>query len=234
MPIEILYRKVKLLGFLHSLIKIKKNLNVFISFLKSFQFYENKIYFTNFITSSNTNNTQYSILIPLNYYLKILKINFLFQQFIDSVVIDWPSHQERFELIYNFLNIAHPSRLFISIYLEENILKEENILNKIDNKNMFNSYLLSTVSLYKNSNWIERENWDMFGIFFFENPDLRRILTDYGFEGFPLRKDFPLTGFLELRYDDEQKSIIYEEVELTQEFRFFDFESPWKRNEIKR
>jgi NADH-quinone oxidoreductase subunit C len=88
--------------------------------------------------------------------------------------------------------------------------------------------LSSLTVLYNAATWMERENWDMLGIFFANNYDLRRILTDYGFEGFPLRKDFPLTGFLEVRYDDEQRSVIYEELELTQEFRFFDFESPWK------
>jgi NADH-quinone oxidoreductase subunit C len=81
--------------------------------------------------------------------------------------------------------------------------------------------------LYKSSGWLEREVWDLFGIFFVEHPDLRRILTDYGFQGFPLRKDFPLSGYTELRYDDESKSIVYEPIELAQEFRFFQFESPW-------
>jgi NADH-quinone oxidoreductase subunit C len=87
----------------------------------------------------------------------------------------------------------------------------------------------SASSIYKSSLWLEREIWDMFGIFFSEHPDLRRILTDYGFEGFPLRKDFPLSGFNEVRYDDEVKRIIYEPIEITQEFRSFDFLSPWEK-----
>jgi NADH:ubiquinone oxidoreductase subunit C len=86
----------------------------------------------------------------------------------------------------------------------------------------------SLFSFFKSSNWLEREVWDLFGIFFSEHPDLRRILTDYGFDGFPLRKDFPVTGFLELRYDEDSKSLIYEPVELTQELRDFKFNNPWK------
>jgi NADH-quinone oxidoreductase subunit C len=86
----------------------------------------------------------------------------------------------------------------------------------------------SVISVFPTANWLERETYDMFGILFSGHPDLRRILTDYGFEGYPLRKDFPLTGFKEVRYDDEQKRVVYERVRLTQEFRQFDFESPWE------
>jgi NADH-quinone oxidoreductase subunit C len=92
-----------------------------------------------------------------------------------------------------------------------------------------NSSVDSITVLYKNGNWIEREVWDMNGIFFENHPDLRRILTDYGFEGFPLRKDFPISGFKEVRYDDSQKRVISEQIELAQEFRLFNFESPWKK-----
>ena len=154
----------------------------------------------------------------LNYYLSLIKFFFFFKILSDLVTIDWPNRKFRFEIVYNFLNINYNARLFILLNLNENTLINYNI-------NFVNSCSL----IYKSANWLERENWDMFGIFFFNHPDLRRILTDYGFEGYPLRKDFPLTGFLELRYDEEQKSIIYENVELTQEFRFFDFESPWKK-----
>ena len=87
----------------------------------------------------------------------------------------------------------------------------------------------SLVSLYKGSGWAEREIWDLFGVLFLNNPDLRRILTDYGFEGYPLRKDFPLTGFIEVRYDDEKKAVVYESLEVSQEFRMFNFGSPWEQ-----
>jgi NADH-quinone oxidoreductase subunit C len=85
----------------------------------------------------------------------------------------------------------------------------------------------SITRFYQSANWLEREVWDMFGIFFFSHPDLRRILTDYGFEGYPLRKDFPITGFKEIRYDDEKKKIVLEPIRMTQEFRYFDFVTPW-------
>jgi NADH:ubiquinone oxidoreductase subunit C len=156
----------------------------------------------------------------LNFLLSGIKYFFNFKIFIDLITIDWPLNKFRFEIIYNFLSIIFNIRLFIILNLMENTLF-------LDNSSHF---LYSCVPLYKVASWLERENWDMFGIFFFFNNDLRRILTDYGFEGFPLRKDFPLTGFLELRYDEEQKSIIYENVELSQEFRFFDFESPWNNH----
>jgi NADH:ubiquinone oxidoreductase subunit C len=91
---------------------------------------------------------------------------------------------------------------------------------------------MSITSLYKNANWLEREVWDMYGIYFEEHPDLRRILTDYGFEGYPLRKDFPLSGFKEVRYDDSQKRVILESLELTQECRIFSFNSSWVENKI--
>ena len=92
--------------------------------------------------------------------------------------------------------------------------------------------LSSVSSVFKSASWLEREVWDLFGIFFSEHSDLRRILTDYGFQGFPLRKDFPLTGFVELKYDDEMKRVSYDSLELSQEFRFFDFQSPWQFSEF--
>lgn len=153
-----------------------------------------------------------------NYLLSLFKIYFSFRTIIDLIGVDWPNKNLRFHLIYNFLNINYNIRSFFSIFINENTLTTED-----------NYSILSGSNIFKGLNWLERENWDMFGIMFFNHTDLRRILTDYGFEGFPLRKDFPLTGFIELRYDEEQRSIIYENVELSQEFRFFDFESPWKK-----
>jgi NADH:ubiquinone oxidoreductase subunit C len=211
MPIEIVYKSFKLLKFLSSKFKLNKNLTFIIFLLTKQDLLKNKFYKLIFLKNSTIN-------IPSLYFFKFIKIFFLYHQLVDIAAVDWISKINRFELIYNFLSLSKSSRIFISLSIEELLLNQT-----------ISTTLFSAMSLFKNANWLERENWDMFGIFFFENTDLRRILTDYGFDGFPLRKDFPLTGFLELRYDDEQKSIIYEEVELAQEFRFFDFESPWKK-----
>lgn len=156
----------------------------------------------------------------LNYFLVIVKSFFLFKSIIDLVGVDNLNlNQElRFTLYYNLLNINFNSRCFIGVNIGENTVYQTS-----------SNFINSGTRVFAGLDWLERETWDLLGIFFFNHPDLRRILTDYGFEGFPLRKDFPLTGFLELRYDEEQKSILYEDVELSQEFRFFDFESPWKK-----
>ena len=129
---------------------------------------------------------------------------------IDVTAVDYPSREQRFEVVYNLLSIHHNSRLRIKTSVDE--------ITPVD----------SLVSLYNSANWWERETWDMFGIFFANHPDLRRILTDYGFEGHPLRKDFPLSGFVEVRYDDSEKRVLTEPLEMTQEFRSFDFASPWE------
>jgi NADH dehydrogenase (ubiquinone) Fe-S protein 3 len=134
---------------------------------------------------------------------------------IDLTAVDYPSRSKRFEVVYNLLSIQHNSRIRIKTLVDE--------LTPID----------SLVNVYSSSNWFERETWDMFGIFFIEHPDLRRILTDYGFEGHPLRKDFPLSGFVEVRYDDTEKRVITEPLEITQEFRYFDFSNPWEILEKK-
>ncbi len=131
------------------------------------------------------------------------------QKFIDPLL----KHKNRFEISYNLLSIKYWSRIHIKIGIEE--------FTPIN----------SVIKIFKNANWYEREIWDMFGIFFINHTDLRRILTDYGFEGFPLRKDFPQTGYVELRYNNDFKHLIYEPIELSQDFRSFDFLSPW--NQIK-
>lgn len=124
-------------------------------------------------------------------------------------------YNNKLSLFYNLLSLD----LNFRILLEVEIYKTH--------KNFTNFYeFFSITSLYNGANWLEREVWDMFGVRFIGHNDLRRILTDYGFEGFPLRKNFPLTGFLEVRYDEECKSIVYEPVQLAQEYRFFDFQSP--------
>ena len=133
-----------------------------------------------------------------------------FRQLIDIAGVDYPAKEKRFELIYLFLSHEHNTRIKILIKFDEN--QSVNSLTKI----------------FPSANWMEREVFDMYGIKFKNHPDLRRILTDYGFKGHPLRKDFPLTGFNEVRYSEKDKKVIYEPVKLEQNYRNFDFESPWE------
>lgn len=128
----------------------------------------------------------------------------------DIGALDVPTRENRFELVYNLLSLRYNARIRVKTYTDE--------LTPVD----------SCCEVYKAANWYEREIWDMYGVFFANHPDLRRILTDYGFEGHPFRKDFPLTGFVEVRYDDEVKRVVVEPVELSQEFRKFDLSSPWE------
>ena len=133
-----------------------------------------------------------------------------FKTLIDITAIDYPEREERFCLVYHYLSMQQNLRIRI-----KSSVKEDQIVPSITN-------------LFLSANWFEREVFDMYGILFSNHPDMRRILTDYGFQGHPLRKDFPTTGYLELRYDQEKKKVIYEPVKLTQEFRKFDFMSPWE------
>lgn len=136
--------------------------------------------------------------------------NCRFQQLIDVCGVDYPGRQNRFDVVYHLLSLRHNIRLRLK--LETNETTE----------------VPSVVSVFKSACWWEREAWDMYGIHFKNTHDLRRILTDYDFEGFPLRKDFPLTGYTQVRYSEEEKKIIHEPVSLVQEFRRFDFLSPWE------
>ena len=133
-----------------------------------------------------------------------------FKQLIDIVGVDYPENEKRFELIYLFL--SHENNLRIKLLIKFEINHAINSITKI----------------FPSANWMEREVFDMYGIKFKNHPDLRRILTDYGFKGYPLRKDFPLTGFNEVRYSEKDKKVIYEPVKLEQNYRNFDFESPWE------
>jgi NADH-quinone oxidoreductase subunit C len=133
-----------------------------------------------------------------------------FEVLIDICGVDWPARKERFDVVYHLLSPRLNQRIRLKLTTDEQ------------------TPVPSTVGVFPASNWFEREAYDMYGILFSGHPDLRRILTDYGFQGYPLRKDFPLTGYVEVRYDDEQKRVVYEPVELAQEFRSFDFESPWE------
>jgi NADH-quinone oxidoreductase subunit C len=134
----------------------------------------------------------------------------LFKQLIDICGVDWPEREKRFDVVYNLLSLKLNRRIRIKVATDET------------------TPVPSVASVYSSAGWFERETYDLYGVWFGDHPDLRRILTDYGFEGHPLRKDFPLTGFVELRWDDVQKRVIYEPVKLAQEFRRFDFLSPWE------
>jgi NADH-quinone oxidoreductase subunit C len=136
--------------------------------------------------------------------------NCQFKQLMDLCGVDFPGREQRFEVVYNMLSMKHNQRIRVKLNTDEE------------------TPVPSVVSVFSSAGWYEREVWDMFGVIFDGNPDLRRILTDYGFQGHPLRKDFPLTGYVEVRYDDDQKRVVYEPVKLTQDFRNFDFLSPWE------
>ena len=129
---------------------------------------------------------------------------------VDVCAVDYPSRDKRFEVVYNLLSILYNSRIRVKTSVDEI------------------TPICSVSELYPAAGWYEREAWDLFGVYFSNHPDLRRILTDYGFEGHPLRKDFPLSGYTEVRYDDSEKRVVSEKIELSQEFRFFDCTSPWE------
>ena len=135
---------------------------------------------------------------------------FAFEQLIDLCGVDWPERAERFDVVYNLLSVSLNQRVRVIVTTDET------------------TPVASVHGVWPVATWWEREAWDLFGIVFAGQPDLRRILTDYGFEGHPLRKDFPLTGYVEVRYDEDRKQVVYEPVRLTQDFRSFDFLSPWE------
>jgi NADH-quinone oxidoreductase subunit C len=130
--------------------------------------------------------------------------------FIDVTAVDWPQREKRFDVVYHLLSPTRNWRVRVKVETDEA------------------TPVPSILDVFPGANWFEREAYDLYGVLFSGHPDLRRILTDYGFEGHPLRKDFPLTGFVEVRWDDEQKRVVYEKVRLSQDFRSFDFLSPWE------
>jgi len=167
------------------------------------------------VLSTDVKLDELTVTVRRDSIVKVMKFlrddaNCLFKLFSDVCGVDYPEREERFEVVYHLLSMTHNNRVRIKLSTDED------------------TPVPSVVSVYNAANWFEREAWDMYGIMFADHPDLRRILTDYGFEGFPLRKDFPLTGHVELRYDDERKRVVYEPVKLTQDFRDFDFLSPWE------
>jgi NADH/F420H2 dehydrogenase subunit C len=148
-------------------------------------------------------------LLPLCRFLRD-HVNTQYKCLIDVTAVDFPERASRFEVVYHLLSPKLNNRIRVKVCIDE--------LTPVP----------SLCKIYNAANWFERETWDMFGVFFADHPDLRRILTDYGFTGHPLRKDFPLTGYTEVRYDYAKKRVVHEPVELTQEFRYFDFASPWE------
>jgi NADH-quinone oxidoreductase subunit C len=133
-----------------------------------------------------------------------------FRLLVDVCGVDYPERESRFEVVYNLLSVTQNQRIRVKLSTDET------------------APVPSVTGVFSTAGWFERETWDLYGILFSGHPDLRRILTDYGFEGHPLRKDFPLTGYVEVRYDEEQKRVVYEPVKLNQAFRSFDFLSPWE------
>ena len=136
--------------------------------------------------------------------------NIKFKQLIDITAVDYPENQKRFKIVYLLLSHELNQRIILSYYIDEN------------------QQIPSLTKIFPSANWMEREIFDMYGIKLTDHPDLRRILTDYGFEGYPLRKDFPLTGHTEVRYSEDKKKVVYEPVKLEQNYRNFDYESPWE------
>ena len=136
--------------------------------------------------------------------------NCLFTMLIDVCGVDYPEREKRFEVVYHLLSVRQNQRIRVKLVTDEA------------------TPVPSVYGVFRSALWFEREAWDLYGIFFSDHPDLRRILTDYGFDGHPLRKDFPQTGYVEVRYDDEQKRVVYEPVTLRQDWRSFDFLSPWE------
>ena len=177
-------------------------------FNEQFSVYSNDKYF-------GVNIIKDSVYSLIKYLKELEKQNF--NQLIDITAIDYPSKELRFNVVYILLSLSLNQRVVVKTSLKENDVLE------------------SVTSLYKSANWYERECYDLFGIKFVNHPDLRRIMTDYNFEGHPLRKDFPLTGHTEVRYNDLEKRVVYEPVNLPQEYRNFDYSSPWEGlpNELK-
>ena len=167
------------------------------------------------VLSSKINHNQIYLSINDNDLLDVIlflktNLNTKFTQLIDITAVDYPESDKRFKIVHLFLSHENNQRLILNLFIKEN------------------EFVTSLTSIFPSANWMEREVFDMYGIEFNNHPDLRRILTDYNFKGYPLRKDFPLTGYNEVRYSEDEKKVIYEEVKLEQNYRNFDYESPWE------
>ena len=181
------------------------------NFIKSINLMVPKFIEKSVITKEDvTIYTTPEFVVPLMSFLKN-HTNAQYDMLVDMTAVDYPEREKRFEVVYMLMSVKYNCRLIVKLSIDEV------------------TPVPSIEGVFPNAGWSERETWDMFGIFFQENSDLRRILTDYGFEGYPLRKDFPLSGYVEVRYDDTQKRVVVEPVEMTQEFRLFDFSSPWEK-----
>ena len=168
--------------------------------------------------SSEIADNELNLEIQIDHILRVLKFlrddsQCRFVCFIDICGVDYPGREKRFDVVYHLLSPRQNHRIRIHVSTDET------------------TAVPSAISVFPAADWFEREAYDMYGILFSNHPDLRRILTDYGFDGFPLRKDFPVTGFVEVRYDDGEKRVVYEPVRLNQEMRSFDFASPWEGTE---
>ncbi len=169
----------------------------------------------NVISSTKIINGELIINVARESIVKVLTflrddVNCQFKMLMELCGVDYPEREDRFDVVYCLLSLTLNHRI------------------RVKTQTNVSSAVPSVTGVFSAANWWEREAWDLFGIYFSDHPDLRRILSDYGFEGHPLRKDFPLTGYVEVRYDDEQKRVVYEPVKLSQEFRNFDFLSPWE------
>ncbi len=167
------------------------------------------------LVESRIDRGELTIVVPGHAIVRVLTYlrddpNMAFRQLVELCGADYPERESRFDVAYHLLSLKHNQRIRVKVRTDEA------------------TPVPSVVGVYSTAGWFERETWDMYGILFSDHPDLRRLLTDYGFDGHPLRKDFPLTGYVELRYDDEQKRVVYEPVQLRQDFRSWDFLSPWE------
>jgi len=169
----------------------------------------------NEVTATGLANGELSVNVRSDTIVKVMTflrddVNCQFKVLLDVCGVDYPDREERFDVVYNLLSMTLNQRVRVKVRTDEK------------------KPVPSVVPVFSSANWWEREAWDLLGIYFSDHPDLRRILTDYGFEGHPLRKDFPLSGYVEVRYDDEKKRVVYEPVKMVQDFRSFDFMSPWE------
>jgi NADH-quinone oxidoreductase subunit C len=167
------------------------------------------------LVESRIDRGELTIVVPAHEIVRVLVYlrddpNMAFKLLVELCGADYPDREQRFDIVYHLLSLKHNHRIRVKVRTDEA------------------TPVPSVVGVFSSAGWFEREAWDMYGILFSDHPDLRRILTDYGFDGHPLRKDFPLTGYVELRYDDEQKRVVYEPVRLRQDFRSWDFLSPWE------
>ena len=167
------------------------------------------------IIGSTIDRGELTIVVQANSIIRVLTYlrddtNCLFTMLVDLCGVDYPEREQRFDVVYHLLSVRQNQRIRVKLTTDEA------------------TPVPSAYSVFRSALWFEREAWDLFGIFFSDHPDLRRLLTDYGFDGHPLRKDFPQTGYVEVRYDDEQKRVVYEPVQLRQDWRSFDFLSPWE------